>query len=252
MMPKILYKPLLSVVGWFLGLNPEHIHRPKFNDNIQEILHKIVAEKFKDMAWCQSGDNSTESEAQGKRIEEETKQTLEWTTVTRRRNQKKKSNALPTQNDKNQEQKQHNQQDVEGEHIKVSESEENQDDLDLSDDDVGNQVSEEQTIKILETPKIMMVAQRIVHTNRETKETFDTYAMKLQCNRSEFQQVKECLQNFHKFKELCQFIPYDLRSEDTPLFTSCMQQQNQALKTFITIPVFGIDHEAFHYPVKKD
>ncbi len=50
---KILQEPLLSAVGWFLGPNPNHIYRQKFTEDAQEIVTKIVAEKHKEMQWCQ-------------------------------------------------------------------------------------------------------------------------------------------------------------------------------------------------------
>ena len=55
-----------------------------------------------------------------------------------------------------------------------------------------------------------------------------------------------------KLNETCKFVPYELRGEKPQLFRSCMQQHNHVLSTLITIPVFGLNPEALHYPVENN
>ena len=161
-----------------------------------------------------------------------------WKTVTARSRGKKKTNK-PKEDNKSTGESVHND--------KINDSED--DIMDVSKEGTKHKITSfeksedednDSTEEVPETPIIMMYALQFVHTNQETKETYDMYAMEIQCNRSELLCVKQCFRYFNKYNDSYNFVSYKLRTEDKVLFINCIKHQNSILENTISISVFGL------------
>ncbi len=99
--------------------------------------------------------------------------------------------------------------------------------------------------------RTVAVPSKIKFTYQQKKETVETYAFKIQCNRSELEKVTECLEYFYKVNNTCTFIPYGLKQEDPAQYTKWVRLQNSFLKDSVRIPLFGLSPLVMDLPVKK-